>query len=118
MLRIFVFLMVLIHQSWAIGLSEVVQRALEKNHELSALRQELRSADLSLSAEKQLFLPEFFFTYRYTYNFEEQTFSIPIFGGLQVESAKRSYQTFQAGLRYTFLMGLPETSPLLWQVQT
>jgi Outer membrane protein len=105
MLRIFVFLMVLVHQSWAIGLSEVIQRALEKNPELSALRQELRSADLSLSAEKQLFLPEFFFTYRYTYNFEKQTFNIPIFGGLQVESAKRSYQTFQAGLRYTIFDG-------------
>jgi OMF family outer membrane factor len=110
--------MVLIHQSWAIGLSEVIQRALEKNPELSALRQELRSADLSLSAEKQLFLPEFFFTYRYNYNFETQTFSIPIFGGLQVESAKKSYQTFQAGSDIQSLMGLPETFPLPWQVQT
>jgi hypothetical protein len=79
MLRIFVFLMVLIHQSWAVGLSEVIQRALEKNPELSALRQELRSANLSLSAEKQLFLPEFFLTYTYTYNFEKQAFNIPIF---------------------------------------
>jgi len=105
MLKIFVFFMVLIHQPWAIGLSEVIQRALEKNPELSALRQELRSADLSLSAEKQLFLPEVFFTYRYTYNFEKQTFNIPIFGGLQVESAKRSYQIFQVGLRYTVFDG-------------
>jgi OMF family outer membrane factor len=105
MLRIFVFLMVLIHQSWAIGISETIQRALEKNPELSALRQELRSANLSLSAEKQLFLPEFLFTYRYNYNFEKQTFSIPIFGGLQVESAKKSYHTFQAGLRYTVFDG-------------
>jgi len=105
MLRIFVFLVFLIHQSWAIVLSEVIQKALEKNPELSALKQELQSANLSLSAEKQLFLPEFFFTYRYTYNFEKQTFNIPIFSGLQVESAKKSYQTFQAGLRYTVFDG-------------
>ena len=118
MLRIFVSLVFLVHQSWAIGLSEVIQRALEKNPELSALKQELRSADLSLSAEKQLFLPEFFFTYSYVYNFEKQTFNIPILSGLQVESAKTLIRPFRRGSDIQSLMGSPEISPLPWQVQT
>ncbi len=105
MLGVFILLTVAFCQAWAVSLSEIVQKALEKNSELLALRQELQSARLSLSAERQLFLPEFFLTYRYNYNFERQTFNIPVFGGLQVESAKRSYQILQAGLRYVLFDG-------------
>ncbi|WP_448584052.1 TolC family protein [Thermocrinis sp.] len=99
------FTFILLATSWGQTLDYVIQKAIEKNLEIEALRQDLLSAKASLDAQKQLYLPEFFINYRLTYNSQKQSLSIPALAGLEFESSKQSYSLFQGGLRYVFFDG-------------
>ncbi len=94
--------------SFGLTLEEALQKAVEKSPELSAKRHALMSKKELLRSEKQLFLPELFASYRFSMQSEGQSINIPGFMGLapiSFESSKRSYQTFQAGLRQTLFDG-------------
>ncbi|WP_448587876.1 TolC family protein [Thermocrinis sp.] len=105
MVKFLFFLYVILESAWGISLSFVLEKAVKNNPELEALRKELQSAKASLSAERQLYLPEVFANYKLIYNFEKQKLNIPAFGGLEFESSKQNYNLFQIGLRYTLFDG-------------
>ena len=90
---------------WALDLDYVLKSAIKNSPELDAIRQDLLSARASLDAEKQLYLPEVFLSYRLNYNSEKQSFQMPAFGGATFQTSKQSYSTLQGGLRYFIFDG-------------
>ncbi|WP_333784025.1 TolC family protein [Thermocrinis sp.] len=105
MIRLLSFCLILLAASWGQTLEYVLQRAIEKNPEIEALRQEILSARASLKSQRQSYLPEFFVNYKITYNSQKQSLDMPVFAGLSFESSKQSYSLFQGGLRYLLFDG-------------
>ncbi len=101
--QVLFFILVMLTASFGKSLDYVLEKAIERNQELEALRQEILSTNASLNAQKQLYLPEFFINYRLSYSSQEQSLSVPF--GLEVKSSKQSYSLFQGGIRYVLFDG-------------
>ena len=92
-----ILLLVFVSLSFGLSLEEAIKLSLENNKELQAQRIALKTSELNLTADKNLYLPEFFFSYRYVHQTEKQGFNVP--PNMTVSSSKRDYQSYTLGLR-------------------
>ncbi|MGK0689267.1 MAG: TolC family protein [Aquificaceae bacterium] len=101
-------LLCLFSLSFSLSLEELLKSAEEKNASLLSKRYAIESAKLQLRADKGLYYPEFLLNYKFSWQSERQSISIPAFGSLPslvVESSKDTYQSFQAGIRQMIFDG-------------
>ncbi len=82
--------------SFSLGLEDLINSALERNPQVLSKRYALRASQLSLRADQQLYFPEVIGSYKLSFQSQKQSIS---FLNIQVESSKRSYQSFQVGVR-------------------
>ncbi|MFN3599068.1 MAG: TolC family protein [Aquificaceae bacterium] len=82
--------------SFSLGLEDLINSALERNPQILSKRYALRASQLSLRADQQLYFPEVIGGYKLSFQSQKQSIS---FLNIQVESSKRSYQSFQVGVR-------------------
>ncbi len=108
-MRIAFLLLALLSFSFGLDLRSALELARKNNKEIRAQRFAVSSALRSLQADKNLYLPEFFLNYRYSYQTERQSMSIPpnpfFPQGFNLSSSERDYQSLDAGLRYTLYDG-------------
>ncbi|MCX8164264.1 MAG: TolC family protein [Aquificaceae bacterium] len=107
-MRLILFLLLGFYVSFSMSLEELIRFSEEKNPKLAAKRYKIQSARLNLKAERQLYFPEVFSLYKFSWHSERQSITIPPFGGLpafEVSSSKRSHQSYQMGIRQTLYDG-------------
>lgn len=88
--------------SFSLTLEDMINSAIEKNPRVLAKRHMVESSKFKLKGESQLYYPEFFAGYRYSFQSERQSIEVPAFGvfpSFEFSSSKRSYQSFQLGAR-------------------
>ncbi|MCS6998006.1 MAG: TolC family protein [Aquificaceae bacterium] len=107
-MRLILVLLLSLSLSFSLGLEDLLRSAEEKNPRLLAQRHRLQSAHLNLQGERQLYYPELFSAYRLNWQLKKQSITIPSFGGfppIQMVGSKKSYGSFQLGIRQTLYDG-------------
>lgn len=101
-----VLLTLLYSLGWSISLEETLRRAVSYNPQIQAQRYHLEASRYQLFAEKSLYLPEIFINGQWVHQSEAQSFFIPILQFTQqVQSTKRNYTQWSAGIRQTLWDG-------------
>ncbi|MDW8095687.1 MAG: TolC family protein [Aquificaceae bacterium] len=103
-----VLLFFVVSHCFSLNLEELLRLAEENNPKVASKKHAVQSARLKLKASGQLYYPEVFSGYKFSFQSERQSFNIPPMGGLpamQISSSKRSYQSFQAGIRQVLYDG-------------
>lgn len=101
-MRILFLLLMLYTLAFPLTLEELIGSALDKNPQVLSKRHALESAKLSLKGEKYLYYPEIVMGYRYSLQSERQSIRFP---PMEIEGSKRTYQSFQFGVRQNLYDG-------------
>lgn len=99
-----VLLLLVLDLSFAINLEEALKLAKENNKEIKSQRSLVDKARYDLSADRNLYLPEFYVNYRYSYQTQTQKMNLPLGFGT-FSSSQKDYQNFSVGARLNLFDG-------------
>lgn len=98
-MRILIIILLAFTYTFPITLDELIKKALEGNPQVLAKKYELNSAKLRLKGDENLYFPEFIIGYKYSWQSDAQSISIPSPIPMEIRSSKKNYQALQAGIR-------------------
>ncbi len=90
--------------SFAISLEEALKLAKENNKEIQSQRFLVNRAKYDLEADKNLYFPEFYVTYKYSHQTQTQKINLPLGFGT-FSSSQKDYQNFSIGARLNLFDG-------------
>lgn len=107
-MRVVLWLFLCFSLSFSLSIEELLSSAEEKNPMLKAKKHRVQSIGLSLEADRQLYYPEVFFLYKFSWQAQRQSMRMPSLGVLppmEISTSRKSYQNAQIGLRQTLYDG-------------